>query len=337
MTRFLWGTCWVPLLMLVAPLSAQEKTPEGVRLVTVKAFEDAANTWREHSGLNLKVKVADLNQALRMLAGGEADFTLISGTLTPGQTALVTSTQDNVVLTYPAGWEALSLLVHPSNPIPSFSLTAARSLFAASECISSATPFLAWGDLPGSTGDIRSASIEVFLPQPKSREEGALVSLLLDGCKLRGDCQVFTTDAAIERCVAEHPNALGVVSRLRYIPQARVVPVTNETGKNTALLEVKAHKSKKPEQKSLHAPENKGETRKDTRKARRSSKFMDPSRPLERANDFMETHPLAREITLVSRRRFPKDSPQAAFVQYAISGAGQVDLARIGLVPVWKD
>ncbi len=226
MKRIFWGICWVPLLMFMGEVYAQEIPQEVIRLVSVKNLEDAAIAWRGDSGLNIQIEVSDLNQALRILASGKADFALITDTLTPGQKALVSSTPGNMALTYPAGWEALLLLVHPSNKIPSISLSAAKTLFAASRCISSATPLQAWGDLPGSTGTLCSASIEVLMPQPGSHTEEVLSNLLLGDCQPRSDCQILTSDAATERCVAAHPKAIGIVSRLRYLPNARVVPVT---------------------------------------------------------------------------------------------------------------
>lgn len=236
MTRMLWGTLWVPLLLFGGISFGETRTPETVRLVTVNACKEIAEAWKTGSGLDLHIEVADLHSSLRILGAQKADYLLIAGSLNPGQKAVITSTPGNLALIHHAGWESLALLVHPSNPISSISLPAARSLFAASGCVEAASPLRDWGDLQGCTGAICSSSIEVLLPHPGSVEEETMKSVLLDGCQPRTDCQILTSDAAIERCVATHPGAIGAVSRLRYIPHARVVPVTppsNQGGKES--------------------------------------------------------------------------------------------------------
>jgi hypothetical protein len=291
--------------MFVNSSVAQVKTPEEIRMVTVEALRDVADAWRENSGQSLQIKVSDLNQALRIVAGGKADFALTLGSLTPGQKAVMTSTPGNVAMTHPIGWETLSLLVHPSNQIPSISLSSAQSLFAASGCIHTASPLQAWGDLPGSTGTLRSASIEVLMPLPGSPEEKALSNLVLGDCEPRKDCQILPTEAAMERCVAAHPAAIGVVSRLRFVPHARIVPISTESfGKEGASAGGNERNSLSKAGKTNHIP---------------------------------YSRPLAREINLISRRRFPPGSPQEAFVRYTVSAVGQAELARLGFDPLRKE
>lgn len=283
----------VPLLLCRGADCAPEPDQKAVRVVAIAALQDVLNTWKETSGLNLQTEVADFKSALRAVAGEKADFALVTGTLTPSDKAMLSSQPGSMALTLQVGWESLWLLVHPSNRIPTISLPAARSLFAASSCVTSASPLLAWGDLPGCTGAICSTLIEVYMPMPGSTEEEALKNLLLGDCQPRTDSQILTTAAMVERNVTSHPGAVGVVSRLRFIPGARLLPVALDEGN------------------------------KDTKGGKQAS--------------LRKPHPLSREITLVSRRRYQRGTPQAAFSQYVLSRPGQADLKRLGLLTMVKD
>lgn len=211
-------------LLLAASLFTFPSVAAPVRVAAVAPFQELAQAWGQAASIQVKVQPFELSQAIRQVAGRKFDFALVPGPLLPGHRAFLEASPAKRVVSVEVGWETLAPIVHPGNPIKSLSEQMARDLIASESCVNGAELPRDWGALLDEPS-MKGRRVEALLPPDESPAGKALKTLVLPDCAIRAGAQRVSSDAAIERAVAKNPLALGWVHRLRYIGQARALPI----------------------------------------------------------------------------------------------------------------
>ncbi len=214
-------------LLLAASLFPSPSAAEPVRVASVAPYEGLAHAWGLSASVPTEVQTFEIVQAIRQLAGEKYDYALVPAPLLPGHRAVLEATPRRRVRIVEVGWETVIPIVHPGNPIESLSEDLARRLVASEDRGNNPNLPRDWGALLNEPS-MKGRAVEVVLPSEETPAGKALMTLVVRDCPIRAGGQRFTSDTALERAVAKNPLALGWVHRLRYIGQARVLPIVAE-------------------------------------------------------------------------------------------------------------
>jgi ABC-type phosphate transport system substrate-binding protein len=216
---------WIALASLFCAQSLLlAASAEPVRVAAVKSYDELARIWGRAANIETEVQIFDPSMAVRQVAGEKFDFALINSALNQGQKVQIAALPGRIAIETTVGWEAVTLLVHPENPISFLRQSQIAPVLAAPGCKGVTETTTIWKPLVSQKG-WGTGALEVLLPPETSSEGEALKSMALGDCAFRQDIQILSSQAAIERAVGSRKNAIGFVSRLRHIPSAKIVPI----------------------------------------------------------------------------------------------------------------
>jgi len=207
-------------VFLIRPCVAEEP----VRVAAAKPLDLLAKGWGIASGIEFEARAFKPNDVVRQVAGGRFDFALLSDPISPGQQTLLAVKPGSVPQIEAVGWEAVTAIVNASCELGSVQADRLRAVFAESGCPGVGDPVRNWSALFGLEG-LDLGEIRAIAPSRENTSFKAVEDNLLRGCGLRPDAEGLPTDAAVERAVASGTDTIGLVARLRDIPNARVLPV----------------------------------------------------------------------------------------------------------------
>lgn len=204
----------------------QETAAQGrIRVASEKAYMDLLSLWEKTSSLQIDAEVTNSPKAIRLAGGGKVDFALVGGKISEGDRAILGAKPGRLPLVKDVGFEALTLIVHPDNPIEFILEQEARCIFCGTGCADASTTLTSWNQLAAWQVGTTTAPVLPIIPDQDSEAALALPRFFGSTCVKGHVVNGLQTDADVERSVAADVNAIGVVYRLRSIQKARVLPV----------------------------------------------------------------------------------------------------------------
>lgn len=203
---------WFVMIVIASSLSlfSQDSDTSGNEPIIITgssgladAVSDAANEWQKMTPIEVRVDVSDSSTALRDLERKGADVAMISRYLTlPEMT-------DYPDLTFtPIGYDAVAVVVSPSNNILSLSEDQVRDIFTGK--------VRDWG----SVGWRSDQPIQVLGREPGSQERDFFRKSALKTSLFRKDIGVFRSDEEIIRSLRNDQNG----TMIAYLPVSKVPP-----------------------------------------------------------------------------------------------------------------
>lgn len=189
------------------------------------ALAELASALSRKSGIETTVEVNDHAFILKSVAADKADIALTGQPLTQVDRGIFTAFPGRSAVQLPFGYEALSAVVHPDNPLPSITEGQLIALMVDPNCAEAfQPPALLWGEL-GAEGNWKQEPLSVLIPDAMNPAREALKALVLGACDPRPESTVHPTDTLLERDVAGNIHSLGVVRKTRIGAGVRVLPV----------------------------------------------------------------------------------------------------------------
>jgi phosphate transport system substrate-binding protein len=153
--------------------------------------EILAEHYMEHHGKEkIFIQGGGSSAGIQAVRTGAANVGMSSRLLTP---------QEQDLLAFPIAYDAIAVIVHPSNPLRNLTLDQIRKIFSGQ--------VLRWDGLGG-----RSAAITLVSREEGSGTREAFQHLLLGKTEISLRALVQDSNGAIRQVVADDPNAIGYIS-----------------------------------------------------------------------------------------------------------------------------
>jgi phosphate transport system substrate-binding protein len=123
------------------------------------------------------------------------------------------------------GADAVSIIVHPENPLAGVSLQDLVSIYSSARHRTVRT----WGDL-GLGDRWKSRPLHVYAPKGTLLERETFVDQVLHQAAFHGEVKELDGASAVAQAVAEDPSAIGFVAGSTKVTQVRRVPLKSVEG-----------------------------------------------------------------------------------------------------------
>jgi len=159
----------------------------------------------DHPRVAVRVEGGGSGSGIAALVDGRVDLCTASRPLTPEEVQALVERHGTLGVTFPIAQDALSVLLHPSNPVRDLSLEQLRAMFTGE--------VRDWGEVGGVGGPIA-----VLIRPPASGTHRFFRDHVLLGAGYRPDASVLATTTEIVAAVAADPHAVGY-GGVAYGPQ----------------------------------------------------------------------------------------------------------------------
>lgn len=195
-------------LACTAPVPVAE-TASSVRLVGSDTMLPLARRWAEefmaaHPHVSVYVRGGGTGAGVRALVTGKADICTASRPLAPEEVAKLYERHGTLGVRFLCALDALSVYVHPDNPVTSLSLDELHDVFTGQ--------VRRWSELGGTRAPIR-----VLIRPPTSGTHRFFRDHVLGGGAYAGNAEVVPTTEAIITRIHADPQAIGY-GGLAYAP-----------------------------------------------------------------------------------------------------------------------
>lgn len=207
---------WFVLAPLLAALLAAScaSAPPSLQTSTVRAVGSDTmlpllQRWAEelmasHPRVSIYVEGGGTGAGVRALVRGHAEICAASRPLAPEEVQALFGRHQTLGVRFLCALDALSVYVHPDNPVTDLSLDQLRAIFSGE--------VTSWSELGGP-----SSPIHVLIRPPTSGTHRFFQDHVLGGAAYTPDAQVLPTTAAITARIHDDPQAIGY-GGLAYAP-----------------------------------------------------------------------------------------------------------------------
>ena len=175
----------------------------------------AKTLLHQHPTLSISIINSGSNSAPIALAEDTANIGSMSRRMTESENNLIHQQQQGIVINeHLIGFDALSIIVHPDNPISHITALQVDQLFSASQrCnpTNSPSPIKTWGQVSIQTTPLSKRKVQTFGRFSSSGTYRWFRENALCGGIFRYDIQVFPSHGAIIQAVQNSPSAIAYI------------------------------------------------------------------------------------------------------------------------------
>jgi len=160
-----------------------------------------AELWAEeymkaNPGISVYADGGGTATGMEALIKGDIDICTASRPINPSEARRLVERQGYLGISFLVAKDALSIYLHPQNPVRNLTMTQVREIFT--------RKITSWMDVGGS-----DAEIVLFSRSPNSGTYLYFQEHILEGQPYSAAAQTVTSAAAVVEAVAQHPNAIG--------------------------------------------------------------------------------------------------------------------------------
>lgn len=156
----------------------------------------AEEFMRQRPGVSVYTEGGGTEDGFRALTQGKIDISTASRPMRPEEARGLAERQSSLGYSFLVAKDALSIFVHPENPIRELSLAQLRDIFAGR--------IVNWKEVRG-----RDQPIMVFIRPPNSGTYLYFQEHVLEGQAYTSSAQTLPTNQAVVNAIAVHSNAIG--------------------------------------------------------------------------------------------------------------------------------
>lgn len=215
---------WVAILVLVSPLASQAAPGDkGLTWagcgISKKAFmTEMAKAFEKKTGIKIKLQGGGATKGIRKVSAREIDLGGACRQTLVKPNSLAPHSKETRVQMDPVAWDALVVLVHPSNPVKNITLKQLRAIYTGR--------ITNWRQIPGG----KNAPIELYVRKGKISGVGRTIRELIfyDYEKVFKSPGMITVKSSgpLEKAMQVQPNAIGISgisSARKRLPKLKIL------------------------------------------------------------------------------------------------------------------
>ncbi len=156
----------------------------------------AEEFMRQHPGVSVHTEGGGTEDGIKALIQGKIDISTASRPMRPEEARGLAERQSSLGFSYLVAKDALSIYVHPDNPVRNLSLVQLRDIFTGR--------IPSWKEAGG-----QDQAILVLIRPPNSGTYLYFQEHVLEGHAYTSSAQTMPTNQAVVNAIAAHPNAIG--------------------------------------------------------------------------------------------------------------------------------
>lgn len=202
--QLVWAALTAGMLTMLGGSCGGTRQEPGPAVIRIKGSDTmvpltrrwAAAYMQQHPGVSIYAEGGGSATGIRALIDGKADIAAASRTLTPPESKALAQAHRSIGISYLVAKDALSVYVHPDNPVKDLTLKQLKEIFSGTVGN--------WSALGG-----RDEPIAVLIRPPNSGTYLYFREHILEDAEYSAAAAVVPTTAAVAEAVSRRINAIG--------------------------------------------------------------------------------------------------------------------------------